>query len=340
MRILFLLPDIVGKPTGGNIYNELVMSTMPVHVEVTGQVIKRGSDITAEILAGQDGVIVDSLLVTEINPEHHRGNGMQRWFVLTHYLPICDPGRSGEQRESWYALLKTYDGFVTTSQYTASCLEGLDLQRKQICTVYPGLDDTFRSARYPADEDASSRPHSEVCNLLTVSSLLPGKGLIEFVDVLERVNATGWTWTVVGDDSLDGDYARAFKERIKDLGHLHWAGTINPGEMHLAYPQYDLFVLPSRFETLGMAVREAMICGLPAIAYDVGGVSESLADGGGVLVPAFNANRMVEVVGRLINDVERRQQLAAEAAALGMYFPTWQESANRFADFVASFIQA
>ncbi len=49
----------------------------------------------------------------------------------------------------------------------------------------------------------------------------------------------------------------------------------------------DLFVMPSLFEGLGVAVLEAMAAGKPVIATRVGGLTESVIDGvTGILVPA------------------------------------------------------
>jgi glycosyltransferase involved in cell wall biosynthesis len=73
----------------------------------------------------------------------------------------------------------------------------------------------------------------------------------------------------------------------------------------------DVFVQSSRNEGFGLAAVEAMACGTPIVATDVGGVRELLADGAaGLLVPPGQPAAIAASVIRLAKDEELRTRLA------------------------------
>ena len=75
----------------------------------------------------------------------------------------------------------------------------------------------------------------------------------------------------------------------------------------------DAFVLPSDNEGHPNALLEAMSCGLPCVATKVGGSTEVLSDGSGLLVPRRDRNPMVSAIMRLAKDVELRGRLGKAA---------------------------
>ena len=73
----------------------------------------------------------------------------------------------------------------------------------------------------------------------------------------------------------------------------------------------DLFLLPSETESFGLAALEAMSCGVPVIASNVGGLPEVISDGvDGFLVPVGAFQEMAEKSLLLLNDKARQQRFS------------------------------
>ena len=69
----------------------------------------------------------------------------------------------------------------------------------------------------------------------------------------------------------------ALKQRF---AHVHWLGLLPRDELAQVYASADVFVFPSRSETFGLVMAEAMACGTPVAAYPVAGPLEVLGRAG------------------------------------------------------------
>jgi glycosyltransferase involved in cell wall biosynthesis len=76
----------------------------------------------------------------------------------------------------------------------------------------------------------------------------------------------------------------------------------------------DVFVFPSLKEGLGVALLEAMACGLPVVATRAGGVVDIVEDNrSGLLVSARDPASIANAVASLANDATTRAQLGSAA---------------------------
>src|SRR5699024_2260588 len=110
---------------------------------------------------------------------------------------------------------------------------------------------------------------------------------------------------------------------------VRWVGLLSRDELAKVYAAADLFIFPSRADTFGLAMVEAMATGTPVAAYPVDGPLEVLgrthADGR-------------NVGGSLNEDLQQAAYAAmavprAEARARALDF-SWSQAANLFAGYL------
>jgi glycosyltransferase involved in cell wall biosynthesis len=83
------------------------------------------------------------------------------------------------------------------------------------------------------------------------------------------------------------------------------------------YSQYSYFVTTTRADTQGLAMCEAMACGLPAIATNVGGIPDYVIDGyNGYLVEKDNPESARKAVEKLLSDENKYYEMSRNARKL------------------------
>ena len=113
----------------------------------------------------------------------------------------------------------------------------------------------------------------------------------------------------------DGRLRQATEEKARQLGVIdacRFPGSMT--RMGDVYRAIDIFVLPSLWEGLSLAMLEAMAAGLPLVATDVGGVRDVLGDNlHGRLVPPGDAIALTNALAELLFNTQLRGELAASA---------------------------
>jgi glycosyltransferase involved in cell wall biosynthesis len=158
------------------------------------------------------------------------------------------------------------------------------------------------------------RPDQAV--LLGAGSLVERKGFHVLVDALALLRSRGssmgdWKLLVAGEGSFrpvleERIAASGVGDRIELLGY-----RLDVPDLQAAA---DIFVMPSLWEGLPLAVLEGMFAGNPVVATRASGIPEAVDHGvEGLLVDAGEAGPLADALGRLLSDREFAQRLGARA---------------------------
>jgi glycosyltransferase involved in cell wall biosynthesis len=292
------------RPSGGNTYDRRVIDELAglgwtVREHVGARAVEALPDGAVVLLDGLIASPAPELLV----PHADR----LRLVVLAH-MPFADA------RER--AVLQAAAAVVTTSEWT----------RRKLAELYG----VAAAVAEPGADAAPLAPGSAAGGaLLCVAAVIPAKGHDVLLGALEAVADLPWRCTCVG--SLDRD--PAFADALRG-GRADFAGPRVGAALDRAYAAADLLVLPSRAETYGMVVTEALARGLPVIASDVGGVREALGHGG-LLVPPGDPAALASALRRWLTDTRLRERLRAAARERRTELRGWAATASDVAAVLA-----
>ncbi|MBO0684838.1 MAG: glycosyltransferase, partial [Candidatus Dormibacteraeota bacterium] len=158
----------------------------------------------------------------------------------------------------------------------------------------------------------------------TVARLSAQKGLEVLIEaaalVRDRPALPPVRFLVVGEGELRQELEQRVEELALDRTVL-LVGSRPPDEVARLLAAADLFVLPSRYEGMSIAVMEAMASGLPVIATEVSGTAELIPDADhGRVVPVGDPQRLAAAIEELLIDPELRRRIGERALARAQRF--------------------
>ena len=342
MRVHVVAPegfDHPGQPTGGNIYDRRVCAGLAeagweVLVATVGGAWPgpgpgARADLARILSAIPDGetVLIDGLIASPAAAQLLPHTGRIRMTVLLHMPLATVPDASAEHSER--AVLRAAAGVVVTSEWTY----------QQVLTRYAIPAGLVHVARPGVDRVADpARPVPG--HLLCVGVLSRHKGQDLLVEALAGLADRDWHCVLAGSPDRDPDFTEQLRIRIKCLGYGHrvrLSGVLTGAALSHAYTTADVLVAPSRSETYGMIVTEALAHGLPVIAAAVGGLPEALgstADGirPGQLVPPGDPAALAAALAGWLDDEHRRDRLRAAARQRRPTLRGWEQTTQEIAN--------
>lgn len=148
-----------------------------------------------------------------------------------------------------------------------------------------------------------------------LARLAPEKGPLLFVQALARLRGQGVPFraAIVGNGPQAAEVRRAVEDAGLGDRVAVFAFAGSPFPMLRAF---DIYVLPSLFESLPIGLLEAMAVGLPVIAADVGGVAEAvLHERTGLLYAPGDAGALSAAITALLSDGPGRTAMGAAGKA-------------------------
>lgn len=212
-------------------------------------------------------------------------------------------------------VIDRLDKIICVSQYVKDDAIRRGFSENHMVVRYSGID----TKRFTADETLRQAVRSElgipdgVLTLAIVSRIknLEHKGHGHLLSMLATYGKhENWHLLVIGK----GRGLSPLKQRIQSLGlseRVHCLGHHTDVERYINGA--DVMVLPSRFETFGLALAEGMAMGKPAIAFAAGGTPEVIDDGHtGFLVEQGNEGELYEKINRLDKDRTLLKKMSAQ----------------------------
>jgi len=183
-------------------------------------------------------------------------------------------------------------------------VERLDLWQKGVDT------DLFHPQRATAAmRDRLTQGHPTAKLLLYVGRLSAEKEIQQIASVLQALPDT--RLALVGDGPFRGEL-----EKLLEGMPVHFAGYLEGEDLAAAFAVGDAFVFPSRTETLGLVLLEAMAAGCPVVAARAGGIPDIVTDGvNGYLFAPDVPNALTEAVTRLLAEDTTALRQAARTEA-------------------------
>ncbi|MBN2013934.1 MAG: glycosyltransferase family 4 protein [Candidatus Altiarchaeota archaeon] len=187
---------------------------------------------------------------------------------------------------------------IVPSRYSKEELKKIyKINENKIEVAYPGVD-TFVFKDFGLEREQ---------RIITVGRLEPQKGidtlLFAFKEVLK--NHPNTFLDIVGREG-----AKNYKSHLKNIcakegltRKVNFHGFLQQKEIVQLLNKASVFVMPSRIESFGIVLAEAMACGLPVVSAQVGAIPEVVRDGEtGFLVRPENHIELANKIDELLDD--------------------------------------
>ncbi len=145
----------------------------------------------------------------------------------------------------------------------------------------------------------------------------------------------------IDEDEPDEEIARlqALKNELGIGDIVTFLGRRSQEALPYYYASADVVVMPSLYESFGMVALEAMACGAPVVASDVGGLSYIVRDGEtGYLVPERDPRALADCLNRLLRDPELRARLGKRGIEVAREY-AWTRVADQIETLYAALPQ-
>ena len=245
-------------------------------------------------------------------------------------------------------LLETADRVVATSPQEKEHMRSLVSSKGNIDIISGGTDiERFGSiARSTARRELGIAPETKV--VLYVGSFDPRKGIETLVRAVSRSAVPkadlkliiGGRWRAGESDGKERDRIGSIVEELGLSDITSFPGALSRDLLPAYYAAADVCVVPSHYEPLGLVALEAMACGTPVIASDVGGLKYTVVpQETGLLAPPKNEAVFADAIDRLLGDSLWRQQLGHTARQRVETYFSWDRIATQLSQLYTQLLQ-
>ncbi len=214
----------------------------------------------------------------------------------------------------------------------------------KLVIIPPGVD-TCHFYPIPADEAKQFiglKPEDRM--VLFVGRIEPLKGIDTLIQAMSRLDLKGVN-RPVHLAIIGGDVSVSFEEMSEEMKRLQtmsdelcmggmvvFLGKRGQDTLPYYYSAAEVLAMPSLYESFGMVALEAMACGTPVIASDVGGLGYLVQNGvTGFTIPDSDPEMLCEKLSLLLEDHDLRNAMGERAAEYASEYE-WEKIASQIVD--------
>jgi glycosyltransferase involved in cell wall biosynthesis len=180
--------------------------------------------------------------------------------------------------------------------------------------LYPGVETIAPTPRIP---------HNGFTRILFVGRLESNKGITTLLEVVRNMDRRGIAieLRLAGEGPMRDEVMH----QAMDLGgtaRIVCLGPLTPEGVRNELAAADLFLFPSRYESFGIAVLEALAAGVPVVCSDLPALRE-VAGEAAVFVPPADAAGWITATNRVLADLALRVRLSEQGRLRAERF-TWK----------------
>jgi len=336
MTVHFLIPGNIHSLTGGYLYNMNMINGLKgkghrVNVFGTDWQWKNIDSLEKicrhqlEKLPHGSCVVVDSLILASLHEIVQEFSEKLKFLGLIH-LPASYhilSGVHGKLADEELMALHHMRQVIVTGRFTFDLLCHVGLNPARIRQVEPGTDHFPRKKRY-------KRVPSELLCIANYSSLKAQDLLIR---ALYKLTAWDWTFHLYGDMDRDREYCASMRSLIQQLRleqRIIMHGIVERHEISGVFLNADLFVMPSLFESYGMALTESLAHGIPVVTTLAGNIPYTVPAGMGLLTEPGNEEQLADAIRSLFDDPLKYSALCTAASRYYLQSRSWVKAITDF----------
>ncbi|NOT52471.1 MAG: glycosyltransferase [Chitinophagaceae bacterium] len=285
-KLLFLYKDAIRKYIGENGKPDLVHVHVPVKAGLLGLWMKKKYNIP--------------YLVTE------------HWGIYNNVADLNYSGRTNWFKQYTKKIFGHAARFISVSRFLAEGVNRLVIKKD-----YEVIPNVVNTDLFFYKE----RPAQALFRFIHVSNMVPLKnaeGIVRAFKLLQEKNNNA-ELVMVGDTN---DFIRQYAaEEGLPAGKVLFKGETPYKEVAGEMQQANCFILFSNIENSPCVIGEALCCGLPVIATNVGGVPELVNESNSILIEAKDENALVNAMQQVMNDYMKydRKEIAENARTTFSY---------------------
>jgi glycosyltransferase involved in cell wall biosynthesis len=361
MRVGLIIYDSLDITSGGNIYDRHLINILKErdpNVERVDLIsLPRTSypgclahNVSVQLLHRLQHADLDVLLQDElVYPSLFWFNRRLRHRVTFPCVGIVHHLQSSEVQSKWrksyqrpleHFYLKGLDAFIVNSHHTKRAVQAIVGGAPPCMVAQPGGNRLIPSLTIDRIRARSCATGS--LRLLFVGNVIPRKGLTTLIAALEKLVGHAWHLDVVGSKDVDLEYTKQIRLQVKSAGleqQISFHGHLGDSSLFEYFSRSHVLTVPSTYEGFGIVYLEGMGFGLPALACQVGAVSEIIEHGAnGFLIPPGDVSKLTHYIEQLIQNRSLLENLSVNAHRTYHRHPTWQESLVQVPNFLTKVI--